>query len=147
MRDPVEVFCRVRPDESEEPCVQVTDDNTLKLVPPEVSRSYNNKETQCSFKHVFDTTAGQGAVFDRVGMPLVTDLLQGKNGLLFTYGVTGSGKTHTMQGSGQDGGTLPRAIDVIFNSIEELQTKKFQLKPDKLNGFEIQNEADAATDR
>ena len=25
---------------------------------------------------VFDTTAGQGAVFDRVGMPLVTDLLQ-----------------------------------------------------------------------
>ena len=66
---------------------------------------------------------------------------------MFTYGVTGSGKTHTMQGSGQDGGTLPRAIDVIFNSIEELQTKKFQLKPDKLNGFEIQNEADAAMDR
>ena len=96
---------------------------------------------------MFDTTAGQGAVYDRVGMPLVTDLLQGKNGLLFTYGVTGSGKTHTMQGSGQDGGTLPRAIDVIFNSIEELQTKKFQLKPDKLNGFEIQNEADAAMDR
>ena len=101
-------------------------------------------------------------------MPLVTDLLQvdishfiacfrtevfqfhfsqGKNGLLFTYGVTGSGKTHTMQGSGQDGGTLPRAIDVIFNSIEDLQTKKYQLKPDKLNGFEIQNDADAAIDR
>ena len=51
------------------------------------------------------------------------------------------------QGSGQDGGTLPRAIDVIFNSIEDLQTKKYQLKPDKLNGFEIQNEADAAIDR
>ena len=52
-----------------------------------------------------------------------------------------------MQGSGQDGGTLPRAIDIIFNSIEDLQTKKFQLKPDKLNGFEIQNDADAAIDR
>ena len=51
------------------------------------------------------------------------------------------------QGSGQDGGTLPNAIDVIFNSIEDLQTKKYQLKPDKLNGFEIQNEADAAIDR
>ena len=51
------------------------------------------------------------------------------------------------QGSGQDGGTLPRAIDVVFNSIEELQTKKYLLKPDKLNGFEIQNEADAANDR
>ena len=51
------------------------------------------------------------------------------------------------QGSGQDGGTLPRAIDVIFNSIEDLQTKKYQLKPDKLNGFEIQNDADASIDR
>ncbi len=33
-----------------------------------------------------------------MGLPLVEDLLLGKNGLLFTYGVTGSGKTHTMQG-------------------------------------------------
>ena len=38
-------------------------------------------------------------VFQRVGLPLVEDLLEGKNGLLFTYGVTGSGKTHTMQGT------------------------------------------------
>ncbi len=26
-------------------------------------------------------------------------LISGDNGLLFTYGVTGSGKTHTMQGT------------------------------------------------
>ena len=26
-------------------------------------------------------------------------MFKGENGLLFTYGVTGSGKTHTMQGS------------------------------------------------
>ena len=61
--------------------------------------------------------------------------------------MTGSGKTHTMQGSSVEGGTLPRAIDVIFNSVAELQTKKFQLKPDKLNGFEIQDDCDAAHDR
>jgi len=148
VKDPVEVFCRVRPDDSEEPCIKVIDDTTLKLVPTEASRGHNvAKEIQCGFKHVFDTPAGQAAVFDRVGLPLVTDLLQGKNGLLFTYGVTGSGKTHTMQGSAQDGGTLPRAIDVIFNSLDELQTKKFQLKPDRLNGFEIQDGAQAAADR
>ena len=29
---------------------QVSDDTSLKLVPPEASRGYNNKETQCSFK-------------------------------------------------------------------------------------------------
>ena len=47
-------------------------------------------------------------MFEKVGLPLVSDLLQGKNGLLFTYGVTGSGKTHTMQGTHRDGGVMSR---------------------------------------
>ena len=38
-------------------------------------------------------------------------------------------------------------MDVIFNSINDLQTRKFQVRPDKLNGFEIQSEADAALER
>ena len=36
---------------------------------------------------------------------------------------------------------------MIFNSLSELQTRKFQLKPDKLNGFEIMLDADAALER
>lgn len=46
-------------------------------------------------------------------------------GLLFTYGVTGSGKTFTMTGTSQDGGILPRSLDVIFNSLGELQAHKY----------------------
>lgn len=46
-------------------------------------------------------------------------------GLLFTYGVTGSGKTHTMTGSPGDGGLLPRCLDMIFNSIGPFQAKRF----------------------
>jgi len=45
--------------------------------------------------------------------------------LLFAYGVTNSGKTYTMTGSSQDQGILPRCLDVIFNSLEELQAKKY----------------------
>ena len=62
---------------------------------------------------MFDEESTQGAVFDRVGLPLVTDVLQGKNGLLFTYGVTGSGKTHTMQGVSKDGGIMTR-LEIQF---------------------------------
>jgi hypothetical protein len=70
--------------------------------------------------------------------------LNDKNGLLFTYGVTGSGKTHTMQGSPQEGGLLPRAIDVIFNSMEELQVRrKYLIVPDKTNSFQVQDPAEA----
>ena len=57
---------------------------------------------------MFDLESSQGNVFDKVGLPLVQDLLVGKNGLLFTYGVTGSGKTHTMQGTHKDGGVMTR---------------------------------------
>ena len=57
---------------------------------------------------MFDEDSTQSAVFDQVGLPLVSDVLQGKNGLLFTYGVTGSGKTHTMLGNNRDGGVMTR---------------------------------------
>lgn len=46
-------------------------------------------------------------------------------GLLFTYGVTGSGKTFTMTGSPGLGGLLPRSLDMIFNSVGPLQAKKY----------------------
>lgn len=46
-------------------------------------------------------------------------------GLLFTYGVTGSGKTFTMTGSPGQGGLLPRSLDMIFNSIGPYQTKRY----------------------
>ena len=46
-------------------------------------------------------------------------------GLVFAYGITGSGKTHTMTGTPSDSGLLPRCLDVIFNSIGELQAPKY----------------------
>lgn len=40
------------------------------------------------------------------------------------YGITGSGKTHTMNGVPTDGGVLPRCLDTIFNSIGPYQTSR-----------------------
>lgn len=45
--------------------------------------------------------------------------------LLFAYGVTNSGKTHTMTGTPHEQGILPRCLDVIFNSLEDFQAKKY----------------------
>ena len=36
---------------------------------------------------------------------------------------------------------------MIFNSVAGLQTRKYQLKPDKLNGFDILNECEAELER
>ena len=64
---------------------------------------------------------------------MVKELLEGTNCLLFTYGVTNSGKTYTIQGTPEDGGLLPRSLDVIFNSIEGCQCTGVRLQPKYFN--------------
>ncbi|NXC04470.1 KIF23 protein, partial [Orthonyx spaldingii] len=102
---------------------------------------------QYSFKEVFGTLVVQKELFDVVAKPLVEDLIRGKNGLLFTYGVTGSGKTHTMVGSPGDGGLLPRCLAMIFNSIGPFQAKRFVFKLDDKNGVDVQSEVEALLER
>lgn len=82
-------------------------------------------QTQHTFKHVFDENSSQREVFDAIGFPLVEDLLQGKNGLMFAYGITNSGKTYTVTGEPDQAGILPRSLDVIFNSIADVQAPKY----------------------
>uniref|UniRef100_A0A4W3IIK2 Kinesin-like protein n=2 Tax=Callorhinchus milii TaxID=7868 RepID=A0A4W3IIK2_CALMI len=102
---------------------------------------------QYSFKEVFGFFTTQKELFDVVAKPLVEDLVHGKNGLLFTYGVTGSGKTHTMTGSPGDGGLLPRCLDMIFSSIGPFQAKRYVFKPDDRNSMDVQSDVDALLER
>ncbi|XP_053319566.1 kinesin-like protein KIF23 isoform X8 [Spea bombifrons] len=151
-KDPVGVYCRVRPlsPSDQECCIEVINETTVQLHPPDghkVNRNGEYKETQYSFKQVFGTQITQKELFDVVAKPLVEDLIHGRNGLLFTYGVTGSGKTHTMTGSPGDGGLLPRCLDMIFNSISKFQAKRYVFKTDDRNGMDIQCEVDALLER
>ncbi|XP_074822737.1 kinesin-like protein KIF23 isoform X4 [Natator depressus] len=152
LKDPVGVYCRVRPlsVQDQECCIEVISETTVQIHPPDGYRIFRNgeyRETQYTFKEVFGTLVTQKALFDVVARPLVEDLIRGKNGLLFTYGVTGSGKTHTMTGSPGDGGLLPRCLDMIFNSIGPFQAKRFVFKLDDKNGVDVQCEVDALLER
>ncbi|KAE8618584.1 hypothetical protein XENTR_v10009421 [Xenopus tropicalis] len=151
-KDPVGVYCRVRPlsPSDQECCIEVINETTVQLHPPDGCKANRNgeyKETQYSYKQVFGTQVTQKELFDVVSRPLVEDVIRGKNGLLFTYGVTGSGKTHTMTGSPGDGGLLPRCLSMIFNSIGNFQAKRYVFKPDDKNGMDVQNEVDALLER
>lgn len=150
--DPVGVYCRVRPlgAEDEECCIEVISSTTIQMHTPEGFKTNRNgeyKETQYSFKKVFGVSVSQMELFEHVAKPLVDDLIRGKNGLLFTYGVTGSGKTFTMTGSPGQGGLLPRSLDMIFNSIGPYQAKRYVFKTDEKNSIEIQTEVDALLER
>ncbi|XP_024151660.1 kinesin-like protein KIF23 isoform X1 [Oryzias melastigma] len=151
-RDPVGVYCRIRPliSEDEECCVEMISSTTIQLHAPDGLKANRNgeyKETQYSFKKVFGVNTTQMELFEDVAKPLVDDLIHCKNGLLFTYGVTGSGKTFTMTGSPGEGGLLPRSLDMLFNSIGPFQAKRYVFKPDDKNGMEIQSQVDALLER
>lgn len=152
LKDPVGVYCRVRPLSlpEQECCIEVINNTTVQLHTPEGNRLNRNgdyKETQYSFKQVFGIHTTQKELFDVVANPLVDDLIHGKNGLLFTYGVTGSGKTHTMTGSPGEGGLLPRCLDMLFNSIGSFQAKRYVFKSNDRNSMDIQCEVDALLER
>ncbi|CAH0602017.1 unnamed protein product [Chrysodeixis includens] len=151
-RDPVQVYCRLRPmqRESDSPCMKIISPNTVLLTPPSTAISYRNenaKTMKYTFKEVFPPETNQQEVFDKVALPIVEGLIKGKNGLLFTYGVTGSGKTFTMTGEPQNCGILPRCLNIIFKTINDFQAHKYIFKPDKMNMFDIQNEAEAMLER
>ncbi|GLV41281.1 pavarotti [Carabus blaptoides fortunei] len=147
VQDPVQVFCRLRPNPSYETnaCISLLSHTNLLLIPPDDLK--NRKTVQYSFNHIFTEDVSQKEIFDDVAMPLMVGLMQGKNGLLFTYGVTGSGKTYTMTGESNSPGIIPRCITALYNTVGSRQTVKFIVKPDRMNGFDIQSESEAFEER
>eukprot|EP00882_Tetradesmus_deserticola_P027820 GHRQ01030949.1.p2 GENE.GHRQ01030949.1~~GHRQ01030949.1.p2 ORF type:complete len:184 (+),score=48.09 GHRQ01030949.1:1075-1626(+) len=74
---------------------------------------------------VLNTTASNAQVFEHVGRPAVAPVVQGVSGTVFAYGVTSSGKTHTMMGTPADPGVVPRAIAVLFEMISHTPDRVF----------------------
>jgi hypothetical protein len=71
-----------------------------------------------TFTHIFGPTSTQQDLYTRTTQPLVDALYMGKSGLLFAYGVTNAGKTHTILGNEDAPGVLPRALDDIFTRLK-----------------------------
>merc|ERR1719502_527588 len=78
-------------------------------------------EHSYSFNKVFLPHCSQEDVFDTLGRPLVDHILNGFNACVFAYGQTGSGKSYSVfgEGAGARRGLLPRAIEYLFERVEE----------------------------
>lgn len=123
----IQVFLRIRPlndDENKrnaESCVLGAEGGKLQIRPkvavkhPPRIRAANKAVFR--FSHIFNDSSSQASVFERTALPLIDGLFNGQDAVIFAYGVTCSGKTYTIQGDPQHPGILPRALDVIINSI------------------------------
>ncbi|KAI5296453.1 kinesin-like protein Klp8 [Ascosphaera acerosa] len=65
--------------------------------------------------------AGQAALFQDLGLPLLDNAFQGYNNCIFAYGQTGSGKSYSMMGYGEEVGIIPLICRDMFRRIDELQ--------------------------
>ncbi|XP_008791643.1 kinesin-like protein KIN-7K, chloroplastic isoform X1 [Phoenix dactylifera] len=90
-----------------------------------------------AFDRVFGPAITSQAVYDVAARPVVKAAMEGINGTVFAYGVTSSGKTHTMHGDQKSPGIIPLAIKDVFSIIQDTPGREFLLR---VSYLEIYNE-------
>ncbi|XP_066881175.1 kinesin-like protein KIF20B isoform X8 [Kogia breviceps] len=140
-KDYLQVCLRVRPftqsekEHESEGCVYIQDSQTVVLKDPQsilgrLSEKSSGQMAQTfSFSKVFGPETTQKEFFQGCILQPVKDLLKGQSRLIFTYGLTNSGKTYTFQGTEENIGILPRTLNVLFDSLKERLCTKMTLKP------------------
>lgn len=86
------------------------------------------KENYFSFDFIFDKEATQEEIYLNTSKLLLEEVLEGYNATVFAYGATGSGKTYTMVGNGENPGIMVRAVSDLFSLIEQKKSKKVSIK-------------------
>ncbi|KAK0473722.1 kinesin-like protein [Armillaria novae-zelandiae] len=79
------------------------------------------------FSSCYDQTSTQEEIFRNDVEPLVDVVYNGVTVTIFAYGVTSSGKTHTMQGTKSDPGVIPRVVRSLFERKAVLNHPDTQL--------------------
>ncbi|KAJ2874434.1 hypothetical protein GGH93_002398 [Coemansia aciculifera] len=127
-KDPIKTYIRLKPADptvyggvAPKSLLQVVSDKEV-----EMSRGLAEDGAVAErylFAGVLPSLAKQPRVFEVCALPVVKDLLSGYNTLLFSYGITNSGKTYTVQGTSEAPGMLPRSIKTILDVLDarELQ--------------------------
>ena len=87
--------------------------------------------------NVFTTYDKNDKIYDSSAKRLVRRVMEGYHGTVFAYGMTGTGKTFSMQGTATSPGVIPLAITDIFSYIRETPNREFLLR---VSYLEIYNE-------
>nr|XP_020477570.1 kinesin-like protein KIF20A isoform X2 [Monopterus albus] len=137
------VYLRVRPfsrqelcDDQDQDCVVIESSQTVTLNAPRGSATMKSSEKgvgttahRFSFSQIFGPETTQAELYENTVQSQMSDFLDGKNVLMFSYGVTNAGKTFTIQGTPEEPGILPRVLDATFHHIGGDQYEGMDLKP------------------
>lgn len=139
--DNVKVAVRVRPlNKRENSYPHQSSANFWSITPTSITQYVDSKPNALhsfSFDHIFTPDATNGSVYETVASPLVHSALQGINAVIFAYGQTAAGKTHTMLGNADDPGVTLRCLSQVFQHISAQSARTFRLRASYI---EIYNE-------
>ncbi|KAL4787211.1 P-loop containing nucleoside triphosphate hydrolase protein [Aspergillus varians] len=95
------------------------DRDTLVRIP---NPKNENEEYSFQFNAVYDAEASQQELFEAEVSPTIKHLFNGFDVTIFAYGVTGTGKTHTMRGgkSLAERGVIPRLLSSIYRRSRKM---------------------------
>ncbi|MED6182366.1 Kinesin-like protein KIN-7K, chloroplastic [Stylosanthes scabra] len=102
-----------------------------------IVRNEYNPSIAYAYDRVFGPTTTTRHVYDVASQHVVSGAMEGINGTIFAYGVTSSGKTHTMHGDQRSPGIIPLAVKDAFSIIQETPNREFLLR---VSYLEIYNE-------
>ncbi|KAL3539016.1 hypothetical protein ACH5RR_002382 [Cinchona calisaya] len=134
-RDSISVTIRFRPLSERE--YQRGDEIAWYADGDKIVRNEYNPVTAYAFDRVFGPNTSTPEVYEVAGRPVIKAAMEGVNGTVFAYGVTSSGKTHTMHGDQNSPGIIPLAIKDVFSIIQDTPGREFLLR---VSYLEIYNE-------
>ncbi|GLC58811.1 hypothetical protein PLESTB_001403600 [Pleodorina starrii] len=114
LRGNIRVYCRLKPHPT--PATRLGSDGAS------IALAVEGSEHRFSYDRVFGPDSTQEQVFGAVS-DLVQSALDGFHVCVFSYGQTGAGKTHTMQGGAAPAarGIIPRALEKILATAQKLE--------------------------
>ena len=151
----IKVVIRLRPlsEREKNPNFQkIAGERAWKIVPKHNSIVQMNRDgapaagrSIFTYDRVFGEDSSTEEVYDFAAKGLISSVVEGRNGSIFAYGQTSSGKTHTMQGSGsiRDGtlknkpGFIHMVATDLFQEIEKTEDREFVIS---VSVIEVYNE-------
>ena len=137
MEIPIRICVKIRPLSSEFSAVTLKTSDRL-----QPTLVVGENEEEYTFDQILGPRATNSDLYYLCGEPAVEDLFQGRNGCIFAYGLTGSGKTHSMLGenganheTSRLDGLIPKIATELFQRIAS--EEDMLLSPSVLNGFHV----------
>ena len=128
------------------PTEYIPDDMSEIYLAGEQIKITKTKEVSYNYDFVFNEKTSQNEVYRYTTSSLINQVVDGFSATILAYGATGSGKTYTMVGKGENTGLMIRSIRDLFKVVNSDQSKAYSIK---ISYIEIYNEVlkDLLTDK